>query len=140
MGQNSNDKPWDLEERTERFAARCRALIKQLPRTMANAEDARQLLRCSGSVGANYIEANDALGKKDFLMKIRLTRREAKESRMFLRLLDVSDKWRLHQSVNHLCRKRSSWSRSSPRCCARAIDFASFGVSSNLEFVCILFL
>jgi four helix bundle protein len=42
-------------------------------------------------VGANYIEANDALGKKDFLMKIKLTRREAKESRMFLRLLDLEN-------------------------------------------------
>jgi four helix bundle protein len=49
------------------------------------------LLRASGSVGANYIEANDALGKKNFLMKVKISRREAKESRMFLRLLDLPD-------------------------------------------------
>lgn len=89
MDQSSNKKPWDLEGRTERFAKRCRALVKRLPRIIANHEDARQLVRCSGSVAANYIEANDALGKKDLIMKIRLTRREAKESRLFLRLLDV---------------------------------------------------
>src|SRR5687767_5602254 len=89
MSQSSNERPWDLEERTELFAKRCRAFIKRVSRTITNADDARQLGRCSGSVAANYIEGNDALGKKDFVMKIRLTRREAKESRMFLRLLDL---------------------------------------------------
>jgi four helix bundle protein len=92
MLQSSNEKPWDLEERTERFAARCRALVKRLPRTVTNHDDARQLGRCSGSVGANYIEANDALGKKDFVMEVRMSRREAKESRMFLRLLDLYER------------------------------------------------
>ena len=89
MSQPSNERPWDLEQRTELFAKRCRAFVKLLPRTMTNPDDARQLGRCSGSVAANYIEANDALGKKDFVMKMRLTRREAKESRLFLRLVDV---------------------------------------------------
>ena len=92
MSQSANERPWDLEERTELFAKRCRAFIKRLPRTITNPDDARQLGRCSGSVAANYIEANDALGKKDFVMKIRLTRREAKESRMFLRLLDLEQR------------------------------------------------
>lgn len=83
---------YDLEERTFLFAQNVRRLIKMLPRTLANIEDARQLIRSSGSVGANYVEANESLGKKDFLMKIKTSRREAKESRFFLRLLDTGEK------------------------------------------------
>jgi four helix bundle protein len=60
-----------------------------LPRTISNVEDAKQLIRASGSIGANYIEANEAIGKKDFVMKIKICRREAKESCYWLRLLDM---------------------------------------------------
>lgn len=42
-----------------------------------------------GSIGANYIEANEAIGKKDFVMKIKICRREAKESQYWLRLIDI---------------------------------------------------
>ena|SRR5437763_523347 len=79
---------YDLEERTEKFAKVVRNFVKSLPRTLANIEDARQLIRASGSVGANYIEANEALSRKDFLMRIKISRKEAKESRYWLRLLD----------------------------------------------------
>ena len=58
---------------------------------MSNREDVRQLVRASGSIGANYIEANEALGKKDFLMHIRISRKESKESRLFLRLVYTRD-------------------------------------------------
>ena len=47
----------------------------------------KQLIKASGSVGANYIEANEALGKKDFLMRIKISRKEAKESAYWLRLI-----------------------------------------------------
>ena len=80
-------KQFDLEERTYAFAKDVRGYIKKLPRTVANIEDARQLVNASGSVGANYIEANEALSKKDFLMRIKICRKEAKESRFWLRLL-----------------------------------------------------
>jgi len=86
-----NPKRYDLEERTFEFAKRVRAFVKKLPRTLANIEDSRQLIRASGSVGANYIEANEALSKKDFLMRIKICRKESKESRFFLRLLDTGD-------------------------------------------------
>jgi four helix bundle protein len=82
-------KAYELEERTFRFAQDIRRFVKKLPRTVANLEDVKQLVRASGSVGANYIEANEALGQKDFVMKIKICRREAKESRFFLRLLDL---------------------------------------------------
>jgi four helix bundle protein len=84
-------KTYDLEERTFEFAKRVRALVKTLPRTLANIEDTRQLICASGSVGANYIEANEALSKKDFRMRAKITRREAKEARYWLRLLDTGD-------------------------------------------------
>src|SRR5258707_10633563 len=79
----------DLEERTFRFAESVRAFVKQLPRTLSNIEDVRQLVRASGSVAANWIEADEALSKKDFLMRAKICRKEAKESRLFLRLVDV---------------------------------------------------
>jgi four helix bundle protein len=82
-------QPRDLEDRTFRFAESVRAFVKQLPRTISNTEDVRQLVRASGSVAANWIEANEALSKKDFLMRVKIYRKEAKESRLFLRLLDA---------------------------------------------------
>ena len=86
-----SSKRYDLDERTLQFARDVRAFIKTLPRTVANDEDTRQLVRASGSVGANYIEANDSLGKKDFVMHIKISRKEAKESRYWLRLLDTGE-------------------------------------------------
>ena len=82
-------KPRDLEDRTFRFAESVRAFVKQLPRTVSNAEDVRQLVRASGSVAANWIEADEALSKKDFVMRVKICRKEAKESRLFLRLIDA---------------------------------------------------
>ena len=87
MAETGKSKHYDLEERTYEFARAVRALVKQLPRTLANIEDAKQLVNASGSVGANYIEANEALSKKDFVMRIKISRKEAKESRYWLRLI-----------------------------------------------------
>jgi four helix bundle protein len=82
-------KPRDLEDRTFLFAESVRAFVKQLPRTVSNTEDVRQLVRASGSVAANWIEADEALSKKDFLVRVKICRKEAKESRLFLRLVDT---------------------------------------------------
>jgi four helix bundle protein len=82
------NKPFDLEERTEEFARMVRQFVKYIPKTIANLEDGKQVVRSSGSVGANYIEANEALSKKDFLMRIKICRKEAKESRYWLKLID----------------------------------------------------
>jgi four helix bundle protein len=92
MSHNENSKRYDLEERTFEFAKASRAFVKQLPRTISNIEDVKQFIRASGSIGANYIEANEAIGKKDFVMKIKICRREAKESRYWLRLIDTDGK------------------------------------------------
>ena len=90
MTKNQNSKQYDLEDRTLAFAKRVRAFVKKLSKTLANIEDSRQLVNASGSVGANHIEANEALSKKDFLMRIKICRKEAKESRYWLRLVDTS--------------------------------------------------
>ncbi len=89
MTQGRNSKRYDLEDRTLAFARRVRAFVKGLKRTIANIEDGKQFVRASGSVGANYIEANEALAKKDFRMHLRISRKEAKESRYWLRLVDT---------------------------------------------------
>ena len=67
MIEIQNIKPvYDLEERTFQFAKAARLFVKTLPKTIANIEDGKQLIKASDSVGANYIEANESLGKKDF--------------------------------------------------------------------------
>ena len=80
-------KQYDLEERTLRFAGQVNALVNGLPRTYSNLENGKQLIRSAGSVGANYIEANEALSKKDFIMRVKIARKEAKESRFWLNLI-----------------------------------------------------
>jgi four helix bundle protein len=75
-------KPRDREQRTFLFAQSVRAFVKRLPRTIGNIEDVRQLVRASGSVAANWIEADEALSKRDFLVRVKICRKEAKESRL----------------------------------------------------------
>jgi four helix bundle protein len=89
MAETPERRRYDLEDRTFEFARRVRAFVKTLPRTICNIEDVKQVARSSGSIGANYIEANEALSKKDFRMRIRISRKESKETRYWLRLLDT---------------------------------------------------
>jgi len=102
MTENQNPKQYDLEDRTYAFALDVRGFVKRLKRTIANVEDGRQLIKASGSVGANYIEANEALSRKDFLMRIRICRKEAKESRYWLRLVDTSEDQKLEDRRQRL--------------------------------------
>jgi four helix bundle protein len=89
MTSGQGEPKYDLEERTYQFARRGRQFLKVIPRTPGNFEDGKQLIRSSGSVGANYIEANEFLGERDFLLHIKICRKEAKESRYWSRLLDL---------------------------------------------------
>lgn len=82
---------YDLEERTFRFARDVRLMVKKLPKdSIIVQEDGPQLLKASGSVGANYCEANDALSKKDFVYRMRVSRKEARESHYWLRMIDAT--------------------------------------------------
>src|SRR5687768_327972 len=102
MIEQQNLKVYDLEERTYLFAKRVRAFIKQLPKTVSNLEDSRQLNNSSGSIGANYIEANEALSRKDFRMRVKISRKEAKESRYWLRLLDTANSPEIERTRDEL--------------------------------------
>ena len=92
MDKIQNSKPYDLGERTKKFAKRTREFVKYLSRSLADIEDGRQLIRSSGSVGANYIEAEEALSKKDFAMRMKICRKEAKESRYWLELIQAEER------------------------------------------------
>lgn len=85
------NKKYDLEERTALFAERIRDFCLKFPKNIANAEYVPQLLRAGSSPGANYIEANESIGDKDFKMKIKTCRRESKETSYWLRLV-ISDR------------------------------------------------
>lgn len=82
-------RPYDLDERTLAFARSVVGFINTLPRTVANTEIVRQLVRSSTSVGANYIEASEFLGKKDFGLRIKICRKEAKETVYWLKLVEI---------------------------------------------------
>jgi four helix bundle protein len=116
MTKTPNNKPvYDLEERTFQFAKAVRLFVKTLPKTIANIEDGKQAVKASGSVGANYREANESLSKKDFLMRMKISRKEAKESAFWLRLIyetnnlkNANDAQNLMQEANELKKILSS--------------------------------
>ena len=80
-----------MEERTLNFAKDVIGFVKTLPRTAANAETTKQVIRSSGSIGANYIEANESLSKKDFVMRIKICRKEPKETSYWLKLAELKN-------------------------------------------------
>jgi four helix bundle protein len=82
---------YDLEERTLNFVKEVIEFVKTLPRTIANVEITKQVIRSSGSIGANYIEANESLSKKDFVMRAKICRKESKESSYWLKLAEVKN-------------------------------------------------
>jgi four helix bundle protein len=87
MTETGKAGKYDLEERTFQFAKQVALCCKKLPRTVSNVEYTHQAVKASGSVGANYREANEALSKKDFRMRVKISRKESKESAYWLRLL-----------------------------------------------------
>ncbi len=95
-------KRYDLEERTFAFAKSVAIFCNKLPRTASNIEYIKQVVRSSGSVGANYIEANESLGKKDFSMRLKICRKEAKESEFWLKLIKETNSNRFHDEANEL--------------------------------------
>ncbi|MDI6717966.1 MAG: four helix bundle protein [Patescibacteria group bacterium] len=105
MTEIKNYKQYDLEERTFKFAKNIRDFVKKLPKNSANIEDGKQVIRSSGSTGANYIEANKALSKKDFIMRIKICRKEAKESKYWLSLIGANGDESLEKDCNNLTRE-----------------------------------
>ena len=111
MPATSDAKPYDLEERTFEFAKSVRLFVKTLPKTIANLNDGKQLIRASGSVGANYREANESLSKKDFLMRMKISRKEAKESAYWLRLIKEANSLKDDQKADELMQEAKELTR-----------------------------
>lgn len=87
-----NQKPYyDLEKRTHEYARRVRQYCKQIKITIYNCDDIKQVIRSSGSLASNYIEANESLSRKDFIMRIKICRKETKETIHWLDLIEVQD-------------------------------------------------
>ncbi|MDF1497401.1 MAG: four helix bundle protein [Patescibacteria group bacterium] len=84
-------KDFDLEERTLKFAKSIIHLCKSLPSNTINEQIIKQLIRSSGSIGANYREANDSLGQKDFIFRFKISRKEIKETHYWLELLSEAN-------------------------------------------------
>jgi four helix bundle protein len=88
---DNGPRKYDLEERTAVFAESIRDYCFKLPKNIANSQYIPQLIRAGSSPGANYIEANESLGTKDFKMKIKICRKEAKETSYWLRLITIGE-------------------------------------------------
>ena len=80
--------PFELEERTYEFALRVRLFLRERQWLPIGWTDVKQLLRSSGSVAANYVESQEAISDGDFVYRVRICRKETRESMLWLRLLD----------------------------------------------------
>ncbi len=85
--KSSNDKIYDLEERTAKFGENIIEFAKVLERNEINRPLISQIVRSGTSIGANYMEADGAESKKDFQYKIALCKRESKETKHWLRMI-----------------------------------------------------
>lgn len=98
-------KIYDLEERTFQFARNVGDMCRSLSKDLVDYEYCKQLIRSSASIGANYIEANEALSKKDFLMRVKICRKEAKETIYWLELLDIASSDENYQRAHSLIKE-----------------------------------
>jgi four helix bundle protein len=99
MAEIQNTKQYDLGERTLKFSKKAISYVNDLPKTISDIEIGKQLIRAVGSVGANYIEAEEALSRKDFVMRIKISRKEAKESRYWLTLSEPKENKREEKEI-----------------------------------------
>ncbi|HEY4508762.1 MAG TPA: four helix bundle protein [Candidatus Paceibacterota bacterium] len=85
MTQTSNK--YNLEERTAKFGEQIILLCRQIKQDVINRPIINQIIKSGTSIGANYMEANGASSKKDFLNKIFICKKEAHETKHWLRML-----------------------------------------------------
>ena len=107
MIQNPTAKTYDLEERTFQFAKQVRLFVRILEKTIANIEDIKQVVRSSGAIGANYIEGNEALSKKDFVFRLKISRKETKETIYWLRLISETNELSNKRAIEKLIQEGS---------------------------------
>jgi four helix bundle protein len=85
--KSNNDEKYDLGERTFSFANNVIEYVKNFPKGIAYSEIGKQLVRSAGLVGANYIEANESLSKKDFIKRVKISKKEAKKIMLLVKPL-----------------------------------------------------
>lgn len=93
---------YDLEERTFQLAKNVRIFVQKLNPSISIIQDGKQVIRSSGSIGANYIEANEGVSQKDFLHRIKISRKEAKETIYWLRLIRDANKLKDEEKLDAL--------------------------------------
>ena len=91
MLNTQNAKKYDLEDRTLEFGKRIIHLVKDLPKNTINFNLCDQIVRSGTSMGANYREANETETKKDFCFRIRICRKEGKETIYWLKLIEEAN-------------------------------------------------
>jgi len=103
LGRRVGQMKYDLEERTAKFGERVIEFCLELAANCVSGPLVNQLVRSSTSIGANYCEADDAESRKDFRHKIALCRKEARETKYWLRMIakamparkaDIAALWR----------------------------------------------
>ncbi len=100
-----------LENRCFEFGKRVRVFCRKVKRDTINNEDIKQLVRASGSVGANYIEANENVGEGDLKYRIKVCRKESKESIHFLGLIELFGDQSLENERNELIDEANQFRR-----------------------------
>lgn len=87
MQENKQKNKYDLKERLANFAEKVIDLMKKIPHNVINNRMISQEISSAGSAGANYNEANDGESLKDFIHKIKITKKELRECKHWTRLL-----------------------------------------------------
>jgi len=98
----TGEKPFDIKERTFEFGVRIVRLVNTLPRTVAGIKMGEQLVKSGTSIGANVEEADGAESKRDFIHKMSIARKEARETRYWLRIVRATGLSKDTQEVSYL--------------------------------------
>jgi four helix bundle protein len=98
----TKEKPFDIKERTFEFGVRIVRLVNTLPRTVAGAKVGDQLVKSGTSIGANVEEADGAESKRDFVHKMSIARKEARETRYWLRIVRATELSKDTQEISYL--------------------------------------
>jgi four helix bundle protein len=105
------ERKFDLDERTFQFALAVRKLIGAHRWNLEQLSDVKQVLRSSGSVAANYAEANNPISSGDFLHRLKICRKESGESRIWLRLLAETSSDQRQDTLRTLWREADELTR-----------------------------
>jgi four helix bundle protein len=100
----TTEKPYNLDERTYSFALDVRQFLRNTKWDPVSWPDIKQVLRSSGSIAANYLEALEAISPDDYLYRIRISKKEARETGLWLKLISDSNPidHTIHESMNDL--------------------------------------